>query len=168
MASGTCSGFHHARCLLPPVTLFIGLTPLMDAGGVSALAPSRAPTVPLAALVALDCFPPCWLLLQTNSPRTCLAAPQFLPSEGKSPEEPQTSVHSALAVLIGSFLNLSVTWEQETPIGICLHQAWPLGRWSDRGWDEVSGGNRYWPVPKGQMSTSPVPVLLPGHLCQSI
>ena len=94
-------------CLLPPVRLLIELTLLVDAGGISALVPSRAPTVPSAASVALDCFSPCWLLLQTKSPRTRLADPQLLLSKRKTPEEAQTSVHSAPAVLIGSFLNLS-------------------------------------------------------------
>lgn len=88
----------------PPIGL---LTRLMNAGAISALAPSRAPFVPLATLVALDCFPPCWACLSNKiSPEHAWQTLSFCPGR-ESPEEAQMSVHSTPAVLIGSFLNLS-------------------------------------------------------------
>lgn len=108
MASDTCSGFHHAHRLLPPVSLLIGLTPLMDAGGIPVLVPSRAPSNCTIGCLSGSGLLPTLLAPPSNKiSQNMLGRPSVSAQQEKSPEEAQTSVHSALAVLIGSFSNLS-------------------------------------------------------------
>lgn len=109
------------------------------------------------------------LSFKQNLPRTCLADPQFLPRKREPRGSPNVS--SQHPGCFDWFLLKSVLWPGNRSLQL-VSACTRLGPWGDGlaevGMRLVVAIGTDWPVSKGQMSTSRVLVLLPGHLCQSI